>query len=88
MQQVKQPSSVRGSKIACINFQMCPACYGCRAYDSRDEDCRICKAEDAERGKRYNLCNKELHEEWKINKLITKTKIELPNITFIDNKGE
>lgn len=81
---VKQPASVRGNKIACINYQMCPACYGCRAYDSRDEDCRICKAEDAKRGKRYNLCNKELHEEWKINKLITKTKIELPEVTFID----
>ena len=84
---VKQPASVRGNKIACINYQMCPACYGCRAYDSRDEDCRICKAEDAKRGKRYNLCNKELHEEWKINKLITKTKIELPEVTFI-NGGE
>lgn len=81
---VKQPASVRGNKIACINYQMCPACYGCRAYDSRDEDCRICKAEDAKRGKRYNLCNKELHEEWKINKLITKTKIELPKVTFVD----
>jgi hypothetical protein len=84
---VKQPASVRGNKIACINYQMCPACYGCRAYDSRDEDCRVCKAEDAKRGKRYNLCNKELHEEWKINKLITKTKIELPEVTFI-NGGE
>ena len=81
---VKQPASVRGNKIACINYQLCPACYGCRAYDSRDEDCRICKAEDAKRGKRYNLCNKELHEEWKINKLITKTKIELPKVTFVD----
>ena len=81
---VKQPASVRGNKIACINYQMCPACYGCRAYDSRDEDCRICKAEDAKRGKRYNLCNKELHEGWKINKLITKTKIELPKVTFVD----
>jgi hypothetical protein len=81
---VKQPASVRGNKIACINYQMCPACYGCRAYDSRDEDCIICKAEDAKRGKRYNLCNKELHEEWKINKLITKTKIELPKVTFVD----
>ena len=81
---VKQPAAVRGNKIACINYQMCPACYGCRAYDSRDEDCRICKAEDAKRGKRYNLCNKELHEEWKINKLITKTKIELPKVTFVD----
>lgn len=48
---VKQPSSVRGNKIACINYQMCPACYGCRAYDSRDEDCRICQAEDTQKEK-------------------------------------
>lgn len=59
---IKQPSSVRGSKIACINYQMCPACYGCIAYDFRDEYCRICKAENTARVKRYNLCNKELHE--------------------------
>lgn len=84
---IKQPSSVRGNKIACINYQMCPACYGCRAYDSRDEDCRICQAEDTQRGKRYNLCNKELHEEWKINKLITKTTINISDIQF-ENGGK
>ena len=84
---IKQASLVRGNKIACINYQMCPVCYGCRAYDSRDEDCIICKNEDAKRGKKYNLCNKELHEEWKINKLITKTTINIDNIQF-ENGGE
>ena len=38
MNNIKQPSSVRGVKIACINYQMCPACYGCRAYDYRDPE--------------------------------------------------
>lgn len=79
---IKQASSARGAKIGCINFQMCPACYGCRAYDYNDEECRECKAEDDIRGKRYNLCNTKLHEEWKINKLITKTTIEIPNVEF------
>lgn len=59
---IKQHSLVRGSKIACINYQMCLACYGCRDYNSKDE-------------------------EWNMNKLITKTKVELPKVTFI-NGGE
>lgn len=82
MNTIKQPSSVRGIKISCINYQMCPVCYGCRAYDFRDPDCIECKAEDDLMGKNYNLCKKELHEEWKINKLITKTIINL------DKEGE
>lgn len=87
MNNIKQPSSVRGVKIACINYQMCPACYGCRAYDYRDPDCLQCELEDKNRGKKYNLCNKELHEEWKVNKLITKTVIQVDNIRFENNGG-
>lgn len=84
---IKKSSDVRGSKIACINYQMCPACFGCRAYDSRDEECIECKKLDNIRGKNYNICNKKLHEEWKINKLITKTQINMKNISF-KNGGE
>lgn len=62
MNKIKQPSDVRGNKISCINYQMCPVCYGCRAYDSRDINCRDCKEEDDKKGKKYNLCNTELHE--------------------------
>lgn len=85
---VKQPSDVRGNKINCINFQMCPVCYGCRAYNSRDLECIECKSEDDKRNKRYNLCNKELHEPWKINKLISKTKVNLNKDTTFISKGE
>jgi hypothetical protein len=80
MNNIKQPSSVRGNKIHCINYQQCPLCYGCRAYDSRDPECYECKLEDDNRGKNYNICNKELHEGWKINKIITKNKIILDNL--------
>ena len=86
MRDIKQPSSVRGNKIRCINYQMCPVCYGCRAYDSRDSECRECKKEDDIRSKKYNLCNTELHESWKINKLITKNQIHFDNDTKFENR--
>lgn len=85
---IKQPSDVRGNQIHCINYQMCPVCYGCRAYDSRDIECIECKTQDDIRGKKYHICNKELHEPWKINKLITKNKILLDKNTIFENKGE
>lgn len=74
---IKQPNQVRGNKIRCVNYQMCPLCYGCRAYDSRDPECLGCKALDNKRGKNYNICNKDLHESWKINKIITKTSLKI-----------
>lgn len=58
----KQYSSVRGNQIHCINYQGCPLCYGCRAYDSRDPECLECKIADDKMGKKYNICNKDLHE--------------------------
>lgn len=73
----KQYSSVRGNKARCINYAGCPMCYGCRAYDSRDPECRECKQEDIARGKSYNICKTNLHEAWKINKLIGKNQINL-----------
>ena len=88
MRDIKQPSNVRGNIIKCINYQMCPVCYGCRAYDSRDSECRECKKEDEIRNKNYNLCNTELHESWKINKLITKTQIRFDKETVFKSKGE
>ena len=58
----KQYSSVRGNQIKCINYQGCPLCYGCRAYDSRDPECRECKLVNKQKSKIYNICNTKLHE--------------------------
>lgn len=74
----KQANQVRGNKINCINYQMCPICYGCRAFDNRDEDCIICMTEGDNSGNRnFNVCNTKLHEAWKVNNMISKNKIEL-----------
>lgn len=83
----KQPNQVRGNKIKCINFQMCPLCYGCRAFDSRDPDCIICKEEGVDGSKRnFNVCDKNLHEAWKINKIISKNLIKVEDAVF-ENGG-
>lgn len=85
---VKQYSSVRGNKIKCINYTGCPVCYGCRAYDSRDPECYECKQEDLILNKKFNICNKDLHESWKINKLISKNKIEINDKVCFKNGGD
>lgn len=82
MSSAKQPNQVRGNIIGCINFQMCPICYGCRAYDNRDEECINCLIEGKKGKRNFNVCNKEIHESWKINQLITKHQIVLDEYDF------
>lgn len=85
----KQPSMVRGNKIRCINYSQCPMCYGCRAYDSRDIECQECKLEDinVHRRKNYNICNTQLHEAWKINKIMTKNTVFICDEFEFENGG-
>ena len=86
----KQPNKVRGNIIQCINFQMCPLCYGCRNYDSRIPECVDC-FEDGIRPdekRNYNICNTNLHESWKVNRMICKNTITVDNDTELINGGE
>ena len=69
----KTKNDARGAQINCINFQLCPFCYGCRNYRSDDLECQICKTENAKK----NICNVEKHKESLISKMIIKPKIEL-----------
>ena len=86
-QMAKQPNNVRGNQIGCINFQQCPICYGCRAYDDRYEECRECYEQGIDDTQRnFNVCNKELHESWKVNMMITKHTIELNENTEIKDR--
>lgn len=90
MKYAKQPNKVRGNQIQCLSYQMCPICYGCRAYDSRLEECQICFKEGIDNTSRnYNVCNIKIHEAWKINKMVTKHTVEFSkdeNISFISKK--
>ena len=91
MKLAKQPNMVKGNKIQCLNFQMCPICYGCRAYDSRLEECEECFKEGIDGSNRnYNVCNTNLHESWKLNQMITKHAVEFSEeeeISFSSQKN-
>lgn len=79
MQQPKQPSHVRGNRVSCPKYIMCPLCYGCRSFSSHDLECRECEEEN----KKKNICNTELHKDDVVSNFITKTKIELEEpVTF------
>lgn len=68
----KNKNSSRGAQIDCINFEMCPLCYGCRNYDSLDTNCAKC-LENA----KQNLCNTKTHKAHLVSKMITKQEIKL-----------
>lgn len=65
-------NSARGAQIDCINFEMCPLCYGCRNFNNLDKTCLICE-EDS----KNNLCNTKSHKAHLVGRMITKQKIEL-----------
>lgn len=74
----KTVNDVRGARERCINFQSCPLCYGCRRYSSSDSDCQQCLLEN----KKFNICNKDLHKDDIVAKMITKNNIKINNIEF------
>ena len=89
MNYAKQPNQVRGNIIQCVSFQMCPLCYGCRNYDSRLEECQECWKDGIRPGEKrnYNVCNTDLHESWKVNRMICKNTIKIDKNTELINGG-
>lgn len=81
MQPIKKAKTVhdvRGYQIDCVNYQKCPLCYGCRRYSSIDPECQACLI-----NKKQNICNKDLHRDDLISKMITKSIITVDRpITF------
>lgn len=56
MRRQKTRHSVWGAQHGCVNYQECPLCYGCRAYDSSYVKCQHC-AEDMKK----NVCDRKKH---------------------------
>ena len=69
---------VWGVQHNCVNYDGCPLCYGCRAYDPSYVKCQNC-AEDMKK----NVCNRELHREKLVAKMITRERIVIKT-----NKGD
>lgn len=63
---------------------------GCRNYDSRLEECRECFEDGIRPGEKrnYNVCNTNLHESWKVNRMICKNTIEIDDNIKIINERE
>ncbi len=63
---------------------------GCRNYDSRLEECRECFEDGIRPGEKrnYNVCNTDLHESWKVNRMICKNTVEIDENIKIINERE
>lgn len=79
IKEAKQPNHVLGFREKCPKFVQCPICYGCRSYSSHDIDCEKCTI-----NRKRDICNKDLHRDDLIDKLISKNSIEFEeNVTFV-----
>ena len=70
---MKRPQDVFGYKRQCPDFDQCPFCYGCRAYDPKYLKCQHCYEDD----KKKNICNTKKHRPEAIAKMLTRQKIDL-----------
>lgn len=64
---------------------------GCRNYDSKLEECKECFEDGIRPGEKrnYNVCNTDLHESWKVNRMICKNTIEIDdNIKIINERDD
>jgi hypothetical protein len=82
MKEPKKPAHVLGNIIRCPRFIQCPLCYGCRAYDSANLDCKQC-----EDNRKRDICNVQLHTNEIVSKFITKNKLEFDEVKFESNNG-
>lgn len=74
MQRSKTHHDVLGWQMNCLNYTMCPLCYGCRAYNPSYAKCQRCTADGK---KKFNVCNTELHTEKNLSLMITREVIDL-----------
>ena len=73
MAKQKTRHDVKGWQIDCVNYEMCPLCYGCRAYNQSHVKC-VNKCGDDQRA---NICNTQRHRADLVAKMITKESIVL-----------
>lgn len=69
----KSPHDVRGWQISCPNYQQCPLCYGCRAFDPSVVKCLRCE----EDGAKKNICDTSKHLAVLLAMMIQRERIEV-----------
>ena len=69
---LKTKESVKGFKINCPNYDPCPLCYGCRAYDPSYYECTTeCG------GSKRDICNTQKHNDKALNLMIRRPRVIL-----------
>ena len=71
----KNRNSARGAQIDCLNFEMCPLCYGCRNYNTQLPECQKCLKDP-----KNNICNLQSHKAHLVARMITKQKINVDQL--------
>ena len=71
MTKQKTHRDVRGWKINCLNYTMCPLCYGCRNYTSGHLKCETCK----DTNEKLNLCDTGRHKADLVAKMVKREQI-------------
>ena len=61
-----------GYQHNCVNYDPCPLCYGCRAYDPSWHKCRHCEDD-----LKNNICNKQRHTVKLLNRMIGRRKLNV-----------
>lgn len=68
----KNRNSSRGAQLECINFEMCPLCYGCRNCNPDLTCCQECLKDP-----KLNICNVKSHKTHLISRMVKKQTIDL-----------
>ena len=67
----KNKNDVIGYKIQCPEFNQCPICYGCRAYDPSNERCvKLCNSSK-------HRCNTARHKADLLSKMLSKNTVNI-----------
>lgn len=69
---MKTIEGVEGFKKNCPNYEPCPLCYGCRAYDASYYECAQCAKN------KQNICDRKRHTDRALNKMYGKKEVLAP----------
>ncbi len=83
MAKQKTRQDVKGWQMDCINYEACPLCYGCRAYNPSHMKC-VSKCGE---NHKMNVCNTQRHRADLVAKMITKERIVVSSKITTRNGG-
>jgi hypothetical protein len=67
----KKAEDVMGVQVNCSSYEMCPLCYGCRAYDPGRVKC----LNKCGQNEKFNTCNTRKHRADLLARMVTKERI-------------